>query len=176
MNEKKLMIITCISSIVAGLAVLALVLCLVGVIPVVGGNSSGSLSEADHWREQAQNAPANAGLTTPDLFDYLDGIGDFSCDKTASQFTTPYHYRSDDGFFVCVIVSEIIDTSYSYSQRIDGSYDYAHADILDPSQNTGPEEMEAYADFLDWCDEKGVTREQIIEVLDYYVLIADTAG
>lgn len=176
MKEKRLMIATCVSSAVAVLAIVALVLCLVGVIPVGGGASSGALSEADRWREQAQNAPANAGLTTPDLFDYLDEIGDFSCDSTVSQFSIPYHYRSGDDFSVCVLVSSITGTSYSYMQRIGDSYEYVHADIMDPSQNTGPEQMEAYADFLDWCDEKGVTREQIIEALDFYVLIADVVG
>ena len=172
MKDKKLMIATCASSAVAALAIVALVLCLTGVIPSGNNSSPAQMSEADKWREAAKNAPENAGMYSSQVCEYLEGFCTFEVDTSEAEYGTIwYRYIMDDGRKVSCMsderqydfIDDIDITSYSYSQ--DGKPGWA--DIGNPDDNESPDSMERYADFLDWCEEIGLTPKQIMNALDW---------
>lgn len=174
MKEKRLMIATCVSSAVAALAIVALVLCLVGVIPVGGDASSGALSEADQWRAAAQTASPNAGMYDFQVYAYLDEFGQFTVDESGADYgVIRYKYSTDDRLTCVTCMSS--EQDYAFTDDMDmTSYSYYRtnksgwADIGDPDANESPDSMERYADFLDWCDEINLTPEQVMEALDWY--------
>lgn len=117
-------------------------------------------------------------MTSQELFDHLDGtFGTFN--TLAGDEGTLYLFDLPSGKAIELFVSDNggMYSVYDYDTGVVAvieSPEHPSYAVLEYNE-TKEGAIELYDYFLDWCEKAGVTSEQIVEVLNYYATMEETA-
>lgn len=117
---------------------------------------------------RGQSKEDNTDLTSFEVIEYLEDKGyTFETDDLTNIYTTHYIIlrNDDEGIWIQKVINELIGTMLNFkNEQINEEF----ADMTSESANATKEEQQQYDAYINWLDDMGLTKMQIVEALDFY--------
>lgn len=110
----------------------------------------------------------NSSLVSFEVIQYLEERGyTFEVQDYTYIYTTHYIIlkNDDEGIWIQKIVDELTGTMLSFkNKQINNEF----ADITSESANETKEEQQQYEAYINWLEDMGLTKMQVVDALDFY--------
>ena len=110
----------------------------------------------------------NTDLTSFEVIEYLENEGyTFETQDYTYIYTTHYIILRNDeeGIWIQKIISEISDNQVTFRNK---QINDKSADMTSESANETKEEQQQYEAYMNWLEDMGLTKMQLVDALDFY--------
>lgn len=110
----------------------------------------------------------NTDLIPFEVIEYLEDAGyQFEVQDYEHMYTTHYIIlrNDDEGIWIQKIDDELVGTMLSFNNK---QINDEFADMTSKSANETKEERQQYRAYINWLDDMGLTKMQLVRALDFY--------